>query len=349
MSCFVETKGRNGMRKLILTSFIITSILVVFSSLLIVSFLDKETAFLPFKEEKKTFEVYYYNDLQERFRTFQEAVAYAKTKQHVSVRKYGESTTLWNNYASFTVYQNKVFLGDFSTFIKALSYAKKYKNTSIYFKGSTNAIWQNGKVPAQSRLIDAPLVSQLPELPRGCEVTSLAMLLQFSGINTDKMTLAKEIKKEPTFYQKKNGKVYFGNPYNGYVGNMYNLAKPGYGVYHGPVKELAERYLPGQVVDMTGAELQDLFFSLHQGIPVWVIVNTAFSKLPDSLFQTWNTPTGPVKITYKEYSVLLTGYDEDFIYFNDPLANMKNRKIPIRMFKEAWEQMGRQAITYVPK
>ncbi|WP_369688666.1 hypothetical protein [Caenibacillus caldisaponilyticus] len=33
---------------------------------------------------------------------------------------------------------------------------------------------------------------------------------------------------------------------------MYDLKKPGYGVYHGPIFDLAKRYLGGRAVDLTG-------------------------------------------------------------------------------------------------
>lgn len=41
-------------------------------------------------------------------------------------------------------------------------------------------------------LLDAPIIKQFPELPRGCEVTSLAMFLQYYQVKTDKMELAKK-------------------------------------------------------------------------------------------------------------------------------------------------------------
>lgn len=118
-------------------------------------------------------------------------------------------------------------------------------------------------------------------------------------------------------------------------------------MYHGPIKELAEKYLPDQVIDLTGRDFEDLQFYLNKGTPVWVIINTKYRKLPDSEFQTWHTPSGPITVTLKEHSVLVTGYDQDFIYFNDPLTGKKNRKAPKKLFIEAWTQMGQQAITYL--
>ncbi len=200
-----------------------------------------------------------------------------------------------------------------------------------------------------SVLIDAPVINQLPELPRGCEVTSLAMLLQDAGVEVDKMTLAKEINKEPTPYQVTNGVVHFGHPNDGFVGDMYSFQNPGLGVYHKPIKDLAEQYLPGNILDLTGADFQELAIHLSDERPVWVIINTTYKKLPANYFQTWQTPSGPVDITYKEHSVLLTGYDKDYIYFNDPLTGEKNKKAPLKDFEESWVQMGSQAITYLSR
>lgn len=196
-------------------------------------------------------------------------------------------------------------------------------------------------------LIEAPMIEQMPQLPRGCEVTSLAMLLQHAGINADKMTLAEQVKKDPTPYTVEKGKIHFGNPYDGFVGNMYTYDKPGLGVYHKPIAILANQYLPEKILDLTGRSFQELKIHLSDGRPVWVIINTAYNQLDESFFQTWHTPSGKIKITYKQHSVLVTGYDKEFIYFNDPLTGIKNRKAPLENFEKSWLQMGSQAITYL--
>nr|WP_295970929.1 C39 family peptidase [uncultured Bacillus sp.] len=198
-----------------------------------------------------------------------------------------------------------------------------------------------------SVLLDAPVIKQMPELPRGCEVTSLAMMLQYAGIQADKMVLAQQIKKDPTPYRKENGIIYFGHPNNGFVGDMYSYQTPGLGVYHRPITKLAEQYLPGRIHDLTGSDFQEIKKHLSDGRPVWVIINTAYRRLDKSYFQTWQTPSGPIDITYKEHSVLITGYDANYVYFNDPLTGEKNKKAPITDFEESWVQMGRQAITYL--
>jgi len=198
----------------------------------------------------------------------------------------------------------------------------------------------------KSHLLDVPIVSQLPELPRGCEVTSLAMLLAHAGVIIDKMELALNIKKDLTPYEEKDGKIYFGHPNNGFVGDMYNKKNPGLGVYYKPIMELAEQYLPGRMIDLTGEEFFTIEKRVSEGFPVWVIINTRYQRLPEKEFITWQTPEGPTEITYREHAAVITGFDASYVYVNDPLTVEKNKQVPKDDFIKAWVQMGRQAITY---
>jgi uncharacterized protein YvpB len=201
------------------------------------------------------------------------------------------------------------------------------------------------KTKSEVKISGVPLIMQKPELDRGCEVTSLAMLLQYAGVEVDKMELAKKVKKDTTPYKKENGTYYYGNPYDGFVGDIYTFDKMGYGVYHEPVADLAEQYLPGKIRDLSGDSFEEAVLKpLSGGKPVWVIINAKYQKLPKSEFRTWNTPSGQVQITWSEHSVVVTGYDEDYVYFNDPLGAAT--KAERAGFEAAWVQMGSQAITY---
>ncbi|MGD6961090.1 C39 family peptidase [Fictibacillus phosphorivorans] len=210
-------------------------------------------------------------------------------------------------------------------------------------KSTTTEVYEKDGV---TLIPNVPLIQQKPELDRGCEVTSLAMLLQHAGDDVGKMELAEKIKKVDTPYKNENGTYYYGNPNDGFVGDIYTFDKMGYGVYHGPVADLAERYLPGRIENLSGSSFDEVLGKIKNGQPVWVIINADFRALPKSEFRTWNTPSGQVEITWKEHSVVITGYNRENVYVNDPLSMEKNRKLPLTEFRAAWEQMGAQAITY---
>jgi uncharacterized protein YvpB len=192
------------------------------------------------------------------------------------------------------------------------------------------------------KIVDVPLIQQMPELPRGCEVTSLAMLLQYAGVYVDKMTLANEITTIP--FRDSNGLK--GNPNDGFVGDIYSFDNSGYGVYHAPIAALAETYLPGRIIDLTGGSIDSVYNMIDNGSPVWVITNSRFSQLPESEFTTWQTSSGEIQITYREHSVLVVGYDENNVYLNDPLADQPYTAVSRDSFEDSWTQMGKQAISY---
>ena len=212
----------------------------------------------------------------------------------------------------------------------------------VYTSADDQYLYQNPQLITSKFLIDVPLIEQNPELPRGCEVTSLAMLLNHAGIVVDKMTLAEQIKKVPF---DENGLK--GNPNDGFVGSMYTFDEPGLGVYHGPIFELAEQYLPNRIVDLTGSNFEEIIVRLKDGKPIWVIANTWYSYVPETYWFTWKTSSGDIQITYQEHSVVLTGFDKTYVYFNDPLAVAKDRKVLKKEFEKAYNQMGKQAITYI--
>ncbi|MCM3729084.1 C39 family peptidase [Neobacillus cucumis] len=192
-------------------------------------------------------------------------------------------------------------------------------------------------IQSSSIVLNVPLINQMatPRLKNGCEMTSLAMVLNYHGVKVTKNTLANQVNKVPWTYS--NGLR--GNPNIGFVGDMAN--GPGLAVYNGPVLSLAKKYVGNKAVNLTKKPFSEVLSYVGQGLPVWIITTTTFA--PVSNFQSWNTPQGPIRITFSEHSVVITGYDQNYVYINNPYGS-KNQKLNKTTFMKAWEQMGSQAI-----
>ena len=277
--------------------------------------------------------------------TLEEAITKAKQiKRGIAVNTFNNDWVYSDLYPFMIITENAIH--DFESFNEAIKYAKQYRHQDIYYKNNKDVIWSVNISLNNNTMLEVPLIKQLPELPRGCEVTSLAMILKYRGIDVDKMQLAKQVKKDLTLYSvDEQGKIHYGNPYEGFVGDMYDKNKNGYGVYHGPIVELAKGYCEDVVIDLTGLEFEEVLYMVQKGNPAWVIINGSYDALDDSYFDIWHTPTGIVKITTRLHSVVITGFSEDKIYINDPLRDSTNIAVDREKFKKAWEQMGNQAMT----
>ncbi|KGP71743.1 hypothetical protein N782_16755 [Pontibacillus yanchengensis Y32] len=185
--------------------------------------------------------------------------------------------------------------------------------------------------------LDVPLLNQMasPQLYNGCEVTSLAMVLQYHDVDVTKNELANNVKRVPLTYS--SGLK--GNPNEGFVGDMEN--GPGLSVYHGPIHDLAKQYVGERAKDLTGVNVDELYTHVDEGKPVWVMTNTRFRRVNN--FQTWNTPQGTINVTFSVHSVVITGYTDNYVYINNPYGQ-KNQKLNRSQFEAAWKQMGSQAL-----
>lgn len=190
--------------------------------------------------------------------------------------------------------------------------------------------------------LGVPLLNQLdePSLYYGCEVTSLAMMLNYYGIETNKNELAEALPKEP--YQYADGT--YGDPNIGFVGDMYLGKSDGFGVYVEPILKLAETKVPDylEVKNLTGSKFDQLIDELSQGRPVWVITTLSLKATDDVVSR--QTKNGKIKVSQSIHSVVLIGFDtKNYLFVNDPYGEEK--EIDWENFKKSWEQMGCQALT----
>ncbi len=264
--------------------------------------------------------------------------SYVATEENSYVTLRGKAKPIFEQDKQYVV-ETKVDTKQFGDINEALAYARQNKNIEavVTFSSNDKIIWSYDDKLKSSVTINVENLIQSPELVNGSEVTSLAMLLTAGGVQVDKQELARNLVVD-TYNE--NGK---GSPYYGYVGDMYSETES-YGVYNQPIFNLLQSYIYNYAVNVTGCDFSLVERFLNKGYPVWVMTTESFDELKESEFVTYDTSFGEVTVTSKSQSVLVTGYDSNFIYFNDPLGN--KTKATRQSFIKSFEQMGNQAVSY---
>lgn len=194
-------------------------------------------------------------------------------------------------------------------------------------------------------LLDVPLIKQNPELKYGCEVTSLAMVLQYAGVTTNKMELYSRIKKDldPIIRSQTGDIIRWGNPQDGFVGDMTG-STDGYAVYDKPLEILVNDFLPGRAVNLTNQEFDLILNQVRNGYPV-VVWTTGDYRLPDRP-ESWLHGNITIETPLDLHAVVLVGFDGQFVYINDPLSGKKQVPVNKEQFITSWEALKCRAISY---
>jgi len=190
----------------------------------------------------------------------------------------------------------------------------------------------------QEQKLNVPLENQMPDLPNGCEVTSLSMLMNYYGIKVSKNELAETIQHVDSFT---DGGKYRGNPHQGFVGHM-TIANAGWCVYNEPLYNVARKYT-SHIENITGSDFLSLLKLVSTGHPVMIITTTTFNKVNN--MQTWDTNTGKVNVTPSSHACVITGYSKPkkIVYVNNPYG-YKNQPVNWKNLQASYNQQGRQAL-----
>lgn len=190
----------------------------------------------------------------------------------------------------------------------------------------------------QEQKLNVPLENQMPDLPNGCEVTSLSMLMNYYGIKVSKNELAETIQHVDSFT---DGGKYRGNPHQGFVGHM-TIANAGWCVYNEPLYNVARKYT-SHIENITGSDFLSLLKLVSNGHPVMIITTTTFNKVNN--MQTWDTNTGKVNVTPSSHACVITGYSKPkkVVYVNNPYG-YKNQPVNWKNLQASYNQQGRQAL-----
>lgn len=192
--------------------------------------------------------------------------------------------------------------------------------------------------------LNVPLINQNPELKYGCEVTSLAMMLQYAGVQTNKMELYKNVMKDQDKLVKKNNDIIqWGDPAKGFVGDMTGKSA-GYAVFDKPIENLVNQYMPGHAVNLTKKPFQEILNHVGNGYPT-LVWTTGDYRLPDR-WESWIHQNKTIKTPLDLHAVVITGYDQQNVYLNDPLSGKKDVKVNKKQFEASWKALQSRAISY---
>lgn len=186
---------------------------------------------------------------------------------------------------------------------------------------------------------------QNPELPTGCEVTSLTTVLNYLGYNVSKTTMADDYLPKLNFYRK-DGKLYGADFRTTFAGTPYSNSS--YGCYAPCIVETANKYLSQfrlhRAINVSGKDFTELESYLNNNMPVIIWVTSGNLKEP-KLTTKWTTPNEEkVQWLSGEHCVVLIGYDKvnGTVTVSDPLKGIT--EYPYELFETRYNQMGKQAV-----
>lgn len=200
--------------------------------------------------------------------------------------------------------------------------------------GNENVQMQTEAIENYYKMEDFEWLSQNPELPTGCEITSLTSVLNYYGINVKKETMADDyLKKGDGSYYK----MFLGNPRD--AGSFGCMAQP--------IVDAANLYFKKNNVSMKASNVSGVTFDkileyVSQGVPM--IVWNTMGMAPAYESQTLTLDGREYTWIAPEHCVVVVGYDLDNneVYVADPMAGMVTRNL--KTFEERYDSLKRQAV-----
>ncbi len=199
--------------------------------------------------------------------------------------------------------------------------------------------------------IDMENILQLPELPTGCEITALTILLRHYGFDAEKTDMARNYLPQswgnPRYEADKTYKDSF---FNYFIGDPFGT---GYGCFSGAIEKAANAYISDNgggftVKNISGSHPDVLYDYLAAGTPVLCWATSGM--IEPEYHETWyDNETGEQLDWYlNEHCFVLAGFDmdADIITLNDPMKGIIDYNI--NKFETRYQQMHSQAIVIIP-
>ncbi len=180
--------------------------------------------------------------------------------------------------------------------------------------------------------------------PTGCEAVSATMLLKFKKYDVSVKTIIDNTKIGSKKYKGNDGKWYGANPFEKFVGHPSNgLSKGSYGVFAKPIVDSMKTVAGDKVKNISGCSENMLFSYVSKGQPVvvWCVKNGG--NISDGVVWNYEDGSGSFQELIGEHCAVLIGYDENYVYLNDPSAGKDVKQSKVK-FISNWKKLYSQAI-----
>ncbi len=197
-------------------------------------------------------------------------------------------------------------------------------------------------------LFDVPLVTQNPDYPNGCEAASAVMLLNYYGIDISLKNFIDQYLPQKDIYEV-NGVRYGPDPSLYYAGDPASPNR-GWGCFNTVIEDAISKVLMDYHIEDKSVVLQTKKLSLYElkkNRPI--IIWTAIDYDVANYVYTWvDEESMNFSYTYpmNSHVVVITGYDDDYYYINDPLKTEKNIKVEKTILEKSFDSLGRQSIYF---
>lgn len=207
-----------------------------------------------------------------------------------------------------------------------------YEENEIYTKPQTPI--------GNSKIIQAPFISQLGKYPTGCESVTTVMALNHIGIDIS-------VDKFIDSYLTKTGVPF--DPSISFGGNPRSTS--GYGCYAPVIKKALDKALSGKNYEakvLNNVSLKTLCSQyIDKGIPV-ILWATMYMNTP-YISSTWTYNGKTINWIAPEHCLLLVGYDSSHYIFNDPLTSQPQTYYSKSSVETAYKGLNYQAIVLEKK
>lgn len=222
--------------------------------------------------------------------------------------------------------------------------------SQIESKSTLNTNSENSKedklIPSSHQIEDFEIIGQLPELPTGCEITAMTMVLNYYGLNPDKIQMATEYLPTTDYYTYyENDKLmgpdldnyFLGDPTSeyGYVCGTNAIIT----ATNAFLKDINSNYVAR---DLSGCDISDLYKCVSQDKPiaVWTTIEMADRYETEG----WYTESGKyVEWSQNDHCNVLIGYSEKTVTIADPLLGIV--EYDKKQFEKVLASRGSKAVT----